>query len=141
MNPNLLARKLAHEVDVAWIVSLYLQIHGGDPAERQNDLTTLLARALVTQIMDRHHELDENPGAVFERLSRLGIRFKGRVGDKEKREIELRTPQDLHHYAETLLAVGWQRGSGIEPAICLYAEGFAPICHLLYAAIPPQTEV
>jgi hypothetical protein len=36
MKVELLMRQLAHEIDVAWIISLWLQIHGGDPAERKN---------------------------------------------------------------------------------------------------------
>lgn len=137
MKIELLTRHLAHELDVAWIILLWLQIHGGDPAEAKNPVTVLVARALAVQMAEQSAKFSKNPGAAIESLSRLGIKVKGRVGDKKNQEIDLKTPSDLQQFGETLLAVGWGRGSGVEPSICLYTDGLYFLCHLLYAVVPP----
>jgi hypothetical protein len=55
---NLQELTLAHEPDVAWIVALWLAIHGGDPgpeaAVEIDETTALLATALSARLAEKH---------------------------------------------------------------------------------------
>src|SRR5277367_1309029 len=64
----------AHTLDVAWIITLWHWIHGGDPLRDSESAKTteLLARGLVGHMARGSAEA---PREIIEKLSQLGIKI------------------------------------------------------------------
>ena len=61
-------------LDIAWIIALWIAIHGGDPGpEISDEVAEFAARALVAQLQERYPGRARDAAAVKERLARLGI--------------------------------------------------------------------
>lgn len=96
--------RLTHERDAAWLVALYLAIHGGDPAPKEGEIVArelqqgaaLSAIAALSEVLDEkareavQHALapiqkqyplkSVDAKAAGERLEALGIRFTEPAG-------------------------------------------------------------
>jgi hypothetical protein len=72
---------LAHEPDIAWLVALWIAIHGGDPAPEGpiaiDPTTALLATALSSRLQEVHGPGPMTFEALRERLESAGIAVQG----------------------------------------------------------------
>lgn len=64
--------QLSLDMDVAWLIALWIATHGGDPGPDDHDeLTWLLAQGLVTRLGERYPAA--TPATIEKRLEKLGI--------------------------------------------------------------------
>jgi hypothetical protein len=72
---------LAHEPDIAWLIALWLAIHGGDSLSQEltdvDETSVLLAAALSSHLADRHSRGAVTLDGVSERLAAAGIQMRG----------------------------------------------------------------
>jgi len=89
----------AHTLDVAWIITLWHWIHGGDPYREGEaaQTTELIARGLVGHLSERKAET-ELPKDFVEKLSQIGLKL---VLKSNGKDTEFKTTRELHeHYAK-----------------------------------------
>lgn len=81
----------AHTLDVAWIITLWHWIHGGDPlrASESAKSTELIARGLVGHMARGRIEA---PKEIVEKLSQLGIKITVKSGDQH---TEVKTTKEF----------------------------------------------
>jgi hypothetical protein len=71
---------LEHEPDVAWLIALWLAIHGGDPASEPtsvDDTTVLLATTLSLRLEEVYGAGAAARNVLEKRLAGLGIALTG----------------------------------------------------------------
>jgi hypothetical protein len=134
MNPKHIEKALAHDIDVAWIIALWIHIHGGDPGPEENQLTSLLAESLVTQLRERFPNLSQDPLATLKKLNALGIQVKGRTPDKQ--EFELQDQNDIRKFGEALSVEGRYLGPHWD---CFGVKGFGLVC--IWRSLVPLREL
>ena len=136
MNPKHIEKALAHDIDVAWIIALWLHIHGGDPGPEENQLTNLLAESLATQLRERLPNLSQDPLAILKKLNALGIKVTGRTPDKQEFELK-----DQNHWQTTALqcvtfGVSFRRKRGARAKLSL--RNFELCACLCESAVPQR---
>ncbi|MBV9918450.1 MAG: hypothetical protein JO153_18275 [Solirubrobacterales bacterium] len=81
---------LAHEPDIAWLIALWIAIHGGDPAPEGpvaiDPTTALLATALSRRLQEVRGVGSLTFEALRERLASVGIAV--REGEAEISQVE-----------------------------------------------------
>jgi hypothetical protein len=75
-------RVFAHERDIAWLIALWLAIHGGDPGPEGgvveiDETTVLMGAAFISQLSQAQavESLDEE--TLHQRLGAIGVEFAG----------------------------------------------------------------
>ena len=121
MDPKLL--EVAHELDAAWIIGLYIAIHGGDPPpfaeESKAELAELLARGFAGQLPG----VDALPPAqLIENLAKLNIKVSTKIGNSK---TELKTANDVETFSKH-----FHSGPGpfVPHMICIVVPGFGEFC-------------
>ena len=106
----------AHSLDVAWIIALWLRIHGGDPAPdaQISETTELLARGLVGHL---NATRTEAPKDVIEKMAKLGIKVSVHA---EGKPVEINSTQEF--YEMNL------RGQGLPPKTCVRLNDGSTFC-------------
>ena len=106
----------AHSLDIAWIIALWLWIHGGDPApdEQIAETTELLARGLVGHLSGRRTEA---PKDAVEKMAQLGMKVILHV---EGKPVEVKSTQEFYEIN--------LRGQGLLPKTCVRLNDGSTIC-------------
>ena len=79
---------VAHEPDIAWLIALWLAIHGGDPAPDEpawvDETTALLATTLSVRLSEVYGAARISADALQRRLASIGITLSGhRLHERE----------------------------------------------------------
>jgi hypothetical protein len=117
----------AHTLDVAWMITLWHWIHGGDPLRDGTtaQTTELMARALVGHLSDGKADV---PKDIIEKLGQLGIKVTVKSGDQQ---AEIKTTKEFH---ERMTAAQQEN----RPTPCMSIINGHPVCWSpIWELIPP----
>src|SRR5690348_2277791 len=106
----------AHSLDAAWIIALWLWIHGGDPApfELADETTELLARGLVGHLNGARSEA---PRDAIEKMAKLGIQVTLHT---EGKPVEVKSTREFYDI--------YSRAQGVLPKTCVRLNDGSTFC-------------
>jgi hypothetical protein len=94
---NIEATAVAHEPDAAWLIALWLAIHGGDPAPdgavSVDETTALLATTLSLRLSEAYGVELASPEVLQARLADIGIALSGDKLPKPRAELRQNVEQ------------------------------------------------
>lgn len=76
--------RFAHELDAAWIIALWLAIHGGDPSPEQIAAEAIAALSATLTSHDRGAISESSFAELQTRLKAIGVEFQTNTGADRK---------------------------------------------------------